>query len=296
MAPVDSMSMEELPLLRFTPGSSRAEVLKALEAKEANFLGLDVSMLDFPVDEDFIDQLLESCDATEGGAILRLAHNELSSGTDCEQRIFDLRAERLLREADKERSVKRKADSAKQKDFAASAEMRRQGQAGIEAAEARLAAIDKELSDLNTKKETTPWSLLFSAMKVRTDNHVRRLDLTNCGLHATSLVDLTQALLHLECYGSRRGVTELILDGNDLGDSGTVSIALLLRMSACLEVISLRNIGVTDGGFSQILSSLVSNKCIALVDLRNNGLCTAEVSAAAVSGVRRFNRTAQILI
>ena len=84
--------------------------------------------------------------------------------------------------------------------------------------------------------------------------------------------------------GEGHTVEELVLDGggllggcmergNDLGDGGTVPLASLLRLSSKLraggpgavfarafEVLRLRNIGISDGGLSQIISTLVSNK------------------------------------
>eukprot|EP00435_Cladocopium_sp_Y103_P022427 s1711_g5.t1 len=91
-------------------------------------------------------------------------------------------------------------------------------------------------------------------------------------------------------------IEELVLDGNDLSDAGTVPLASLLRLSSKLLVLRLRNIGITDGGFSQIISAMVSNKSLALLDLRGNGLCTLENSKIAVDGLRRFNRVVQVLL
>ncbi|CAJ1366398.1 unnamed protein product [Effrenium voratum] len=128
------------------------------------------------------------------------------------------------------------------------------------------------------------------------ESRITRLDLSNCGLHATGLELLQKVLLDLEHRGAGHAVEELVLDSNDVGDAGTVALAGMLRLSGQLRVLRLRNIGITDGGFGQIISTLVTNKSLGLLDLRGNGLCTLENSKIAVQGVRRFNRTVQVLL
>eukprot|EP00913_Durusdinium_trenchii_P032678 g30587.t1 len=87
--------------------------------------------------------------------------------------------------------------------------------------------------------------ICFQAQPV---NRISRLDLGNCGLHATGLDMLQKVLLDLEHRGDGLAVEELVLDGNDFGDAGTVAIASLLRLSSKLRVLRLRNVGITDGG------------------------------------------------
>eukprot|EP00438_Fugacium_kawagutii_P020460 Skav206765 [mRNA] locus=scaffold167:447983:457591:+ [translate_table: standard] len=143
-------------------------------------------------------------------------------------------------------------------------------------------------------------SLCLARQRTRTaktsPNCVSRLNLSNCGLHATALDLLQKVLMDLEHRGDGCAIEELVLDGNDLGDAGTVAIASLLRLSSKLLALRLRNIGITDGGFSQIISAVVSNKSLALLDLRGNGLCQLENSKIAVSGLRRFNQQVQVLV
>jgi len=244
--------------------------------------GLDLSMLDGMLDQDLVGKALDFCSRARGGALLRLAHCELGTGTNCEQRIFDLKAEKAVQESEKVLHVHKKSESSKQKDFAASAEMRRNATAGIEQCEQRLGEIAQDLADLDQVKMKSPWWLLFSQMQAR-KNNILRLDLSNCDLHATGLQLLQEVLLDLEHRGDGIAVEELVLDGNDLGDSATVALASLLRLSSCLAVLRLRNIGVTDGGLSQILSGLVSNKSLLLLDLRGNGLCSQQLNV----GIRR---------
>ncbi|CAE8581861.1 unnamed protein product [Polarella glacialis] len=299
MAPVESNAgLQEWKISNLS-GASREETLIGLQKSEVSgqVQGADLSMLDWTIDEELIDHMLHYCAAVgSGGAALRLAHNDLGSGTDCEQRIFELKAERELRQIEKERAEQKKRDSSKQKDFAVSAGMRREGAAGIEKGEADLKEIDLKLAELDRRKVLTPWHILFSQMEARDRNSIMRLDLSNCGLHTTGIIMLTQALLELEHRGDGEAVEELILDGNDLGDAGTSPLASFLRLSSCLTVLRVRNIGVTDGGMSQVMSGLVSNKNLALLDLRGNGLTSLEMCKAAMGGVKRFNTTAQILI
>lgn len=225
----------------------------------------------------------------------RWHHSQQNSS--CLAKHFDLKAERELKNTEKAIHVNKKSQSAKAKDFAVSAQMRREANAGIEAAEERLSATDSQLLKLEEQQKGSLWFLLFSEMQAKTSpNCISRLDLSDCGLHATALDLLQKVVLDLEHRGDGCAIEELVLDGNDLGDAGTVALASLLRLSSKVLVLRLRNIGITDGGFSQIISAMVSNKSLALLDLRGNGLCTLENSKIAVDGLRRFNRVAQVLL
>ena len=61
----------------------------------------DLSSLDGEVDEKMVTQYLQFTRQSGEKAQLRLAHVDLGSGTDCEQRMFDLRAERELRNTER---------------------------------------------------------------------------------------------------------------------------------------------------------------------------------------------------
>ncbi|OLP96879.1 DEAD-box ATP-dependent RNA helicase 14 [Symbiodinium microadriaticum] len=263
---------------------------------EGSFTGLDLSLLEGEVDEDVVQQSLQFTRLSGKKANLRLAHVDLGSGTDAEQRMFDLRAERELRSTERAVHVGKKSESAKQKDFAVSAQMRRDATAGIEAADQRLAEIDAELQELETLQSSFSWFQLFSQLQAQSVNYVGHLDLSNCGLHATAIELLQKVLLDLEHRGDGYAVEELVLDSNDLGDASTVALASLIRLSSRIQVLRLRNIGITDGGFSQLISAIVGNKSLCLLDLRGNGLCTLENSKVVVQGLRRFNQLVQILV
>lgn len=291
-------------LLHLPRGATKAQAVGTLDESSGqahNFGGLDASLLSCTVDAELADRLLDFCAAVphsagSAGPSLRLAHNDLSSGTDCEQRLFDRLAEREAREKEKLYHEKAKRDAANSKDFAVSAQQRRTAQEGIDKAVSRLAQIDEELKELNYKKERTPWYLLFSQMEERSRSRVGSLDLSDCGLHATGLAMLTNVLLEIEQRADDTKVSELVLDGNDVGDIGMTAIASMLRLTSDLKALRLRNMGLTDRGVSQVLSGLVGNKSLALLDLRANGLASPEVSKAAVTGVRRFNSTVEILL
>merc|ERR1712060_2125 len=180
------------------------------------------------------------------GVSLRLAHTELGSGTDCEQRLFDAKAERVQRENEEKFHRKAKSDSSKEKDFSVSAQKRKAAEEGIEIAVDRLVAIDKDLAELDKKKNDFAWYTLFTQMECQNRNMITSLDLSNCGLHATGLTLLTHAMLELEQRGDGERISELALDGNDLGDIGMSAVATLLRMSSNIEVLRLRNVGATE--------------------------------------------------
>lgn len=300
------------PMLRLPRGATKEEVLASLQEEEAGkevqpLGGLAATMLSCEIDGELAHRLLEFCstlssrrdeveEVEEEGISLCVAHNDLGSGQDLEQRLFDRLAEREAVEAQKRVAEKKKKDSSSQKDFSLSAGMRRAGEEGIRVADAKLAALDEELDELNRRKKETPWYALFSNMEARSRNGVSVLDLSNCGLHCTGMTMLTRVLCELEQRGGGAKVHELVLDGNTLEDIGMTPVASLLRLSKALRVLRLRNVGVTERGMSQVLSALVGNKTIQLVDLRSNGLASAEVSKAAMDGVRRFNNFTQVLL
>eukprot|EP00416_Gambierdiscus_australes_P042304 CAMPEP_0171098654 /NCGR_PEP_ID=MMETSP0766_2-20121228/48974_1 /TAXON_ID=439317 /ORGANISM="Gambierdiscus australes, Strain CAWD 149" /LENGTH=299 /DNA_ID=CAMNT_0011558051 /DNA_START=33 /DNA_END=932 /DNA_ORIENTATION=+ len=289
----------EGPVLQLSQ-ATREQLLNQLAVKgELQYRALQLPRLRCRVDAELVEVIVSFCAALpSGGVALSLAHNDLGSGTDCEQRLFDLKLEREQREAEKAYHQKKKSDSSKEKDFSVSAQMRRKAQEGIDAAIARLAAIDEELGNLETRKVETPWFLLLSRLEAqqRPPNALALLDLSNCGLHATGLTRLTEVLLELEQRAEGQRVSYLALDGNDLGDAGMGPLAMLVRLSAALQVLQLRNAGITDQGVSRVLSGLVKNRSLALLDLRNNGLCMPGVSEAAVAGMQRFNPKVEVLL
>merc|ERR1719316_987941 len=115
-------------------------------------------MLNDDLDTELAQGLLKFCAAVqETGSCLSITHTDLGSGTDCEQRLFDLAAERQVRESEKVWAEKLKRDSSKEKDFATAAAKRRKGQEGIDSAVERLAAIDTELAELEKRKLHTSW-------------------------------------------------------------------------------------------------------------------------------------------
>lgn len=306
VTPAEVQKAPPAPVLRLQRGSSREEALKALDTQQASNFGggIDLSMLGFDVDDDLVKRALEFCGAANraasqgstAGVSLRLAHNDLGSGTDCEQRILQLRANREAKEREKTFYEQKKRDSSKQKDFSASANMRRQGEAGIATAIARLEEIDTELAELDARKVDFPWYVLLEALKKCNSNAITRLDLADCGLHATGVVMLTRILLDLEHRSDGVPVTHLVLDGNDLRDTSMGALASYLKLSSHMQALQLRNVGITDQGFSEVCAGLVGNKGLALLDLRDNGLCTPAVNKEVTVGIRRFNPKAEVLL
>lgn len=278
--------------------ATRADALSQLKGQSPfHYSELDLSLLDFDADSELAGCLFQFCGALPaGGVALRLAHNYLGSGTECEQRIHDLRTEREARESEKAHHEQKKRDASKQKEFSVSAGMRRRAEDGIKVSMERLATIDEELDELGRQKVGAPWYGLFSQFQAQNRNAVRCLDLSNCGLHATGLELLTTALLDVENRADCESVSQLVLDGNDLGDIGMTSLATLLRLSSAMEALMLRNVGITEQGVSKITSSLVTNKTLKLLDLRGNGLCSLDVGKAILAGVRRFNSAVEVVL
>jgi hypothetical protein len=254
-------------------------------------------MLTDDLDAELASSVLEFCAAVSaGGACLSITHSDLGSGRDDEQRLFELTAERRVRENEKVWAEKIKRDSSKEKDFSAAAAKRRQGQEGIDSADARLASIDTDLTELDKRKLQTPWYLLFCQIQSTPRNSIRELDLSNCGLHATGIGLLTQVLLDLENRAEGVKLSWLILDGNELGDIGMGVLASFLRLSKEIEGLQVRNVGVSEQGVSELVAGLVTNRSLKLLDVRSNGLVDVEAASIAISGVQRFNSSVQILL
>eukprot|EP00927_Polykrikos_kofoidii_P056784 TRINITY_DN50868_c0_g1_i1.p1 TRINITY_DN50868_c0_g1~~TRINITY_DN50868_c0_g1_i1.p1 ORF type:complete len:339 (+),score=70.34 TRINITY_DN50868_c0_g1_i1:75-1091(+) len=302
----DEIHGEKPDVLRLH-GATREEVMAALDSDNSSARhfrgGVDVSWLRCPLDADLVECLLEFCGSsasakTANGVALRMGHVDLGSGTTREQRIFDLKAERLLKDKENAFWLARKKESSKQKDFPAAAKMRREGEEGIAATSERISGIDAELAELDIEIQAAPWYALVSCLgRPKGSNGVDLLDLTDCGLHATGIAALTLAILELDHRGDGRRITHLVLDGNDLGDRAMGSMASFLRLSSHLEVLSMRNVGITEQGVSEIVSGLFRNKTLALLDLRDNGLSAPAVGQEVVTGVRRLNSSvAEILL
>lgn len=286
-------------------GSSREEMLAQVDAQTTSrkYRGLDVSMLGCELDAQLIERslgFLAACDKGDvlenrNGLTLRLAHNDLGSGTDCEQRILELLNERAFQEREKAGFQKKKSESSKQKDFSISAKLRREGEEGIATTTARLAAIDEMLEEQYRRKEKAPWYTLFSSLEASKCNVITHLDLADCGLHATSIEMLTKVLLELEQRGDGQRVSDLVLDGNDLGDVAMGKLATYIKLSSSLHCLRLKNVGITDQGFSEISAGTVTNRSLQLLDLRNNGLCTRSVCKEVLTGIHRFNAKVEIM-
>jgi len=285
------------PLLRLSC-LDRKEALTCLDVQAAQgFQGAEVSMLSDELDSELAGRLLDFCAAVPaGGANLSIMHTDLGSGTDCEQRIFELTKERSVRESEKAFAEKTKRDSSKEKDFAGAAAKRRKGEEGIVSAVERLAAIDADLAELERVKEQTPWYLLFSRIRAANRNSICKLDLSNCGLHATGLGLLTNIMLELETRAEGAKITWLILDGNELADIGMGVLASFLRLSKYIEVLQVRNVGIAEQGVSELVAGIVTNRSLRLLDVRANGLCETDAANCAIKGVQRFNSTVQILL
>jgi len=86
-----------------------------------------------------------------------------------------------------------------------------------------------------------------------------------------------------------------VLDGNDLRDVAMGKLSSYLKLSSAIQVLRLRNVGITDQGFSEVAAGTVTNKSLALLDLRDNGLCTHAVGKEVVTGIGRFNPRVEIV-
>jgi len=64
----------------------------------------------------------------------------------------------------------------------------------------------------------------------------------------------------------------LSLDGNDLMDTGVVTICQALKCITKLQISSLSSNGITDGSADAITFVIISNNCLEDLSLENNKL------------------------
>lgn len=102
-------------------------------------------------------------------------------------------------------------------------------------------------------------------------------------------------MLELENRAEGCKIRWLILDGNELTDAGMGVLASFLRLSKEVEGLSVRNVGITEQGVSELVAGLVTNRSLQVLDVRGNGLASLDAARSAISGVQRFNSSVQIL-
>lgn len=275
-------------------GSIRDDVVSELRNAEGSATGLSLSALRDRVDTDLAKAIFTFCEGCFEGISLDLSHQDLSSGTDREQQIWQLRAETVILEKEKTVNEKKKKDSGSEKDFAVAASKKREAVAEIERCTRRLAEIADMMGVLEGQVKEMPWWLLCLRWEACSVNTISRLDLSDCCLHATAIKQLASTLLELEQRGDGTKVTELTLDGNNLGDIGMAPLTELLRLTTHLEALRVRNVGITESGLSELVAGLVTNKSLLLLDVRSNGLCSQDVGIMALSGVKHFNKKVEI--
>lgn len=275
-------------------GPGRDDVLTELRSTGGVAGGLSLASLCDRIDADLAMGIFNFCDSCFEGITLDLSHQDLSSGTEREDKIFKLRGEKVILESTKKKEEQKKFDSSKEKDFAVAAAKKREATAEIERCTTRLAEIAEEMGILEGHMKEMPWWVLCMRWEAVSMNTITHLDLSDCCLHSTSVKQLVGTLLDLEQRGDGAKVTQLKLDGNNLGDIGMAPLTEFLRLTKHLEALHVRNVGITDQGLSELIAGLVKNKTLLLLDIRSNGLCSPEVGLMALSGVKHFNKTVEI--
>lgn len=275
-------------------GPGRDQVLAELQSADGSANGLSLEGLRDKVDTDLAKAVFNFCDSCFQGITLDLSHQDLSSGTDSEERMYKMRAERVVLEAVKKKEEQKKMDSSKEKDFAVAASKKREAQAEIDRCTVRLAEIAEQLGILEEHMKEMPWWLLCMRWEAVSMNNIVRLDLCDCCLHGTAIKQLVSTLLEIEHRGEGAKVTQLLLDGNNLSDSGMAPLTEYLRLTSHLEALHVRNVGISEQGLSELIAGLVKNKSLLLLDVRSNGLCSPDVGIMALSGVKHFNKKVEI--
>ncbi|XP_072892641.1 NACHT, LRR and PYD domains-containing protein 12-like isoform X2 [Hemitrygon akajei] len=96
---------------------------------------------------------------------------------------------------------------------------------------------------------------------------IQKLELWKVGLTYSGAEDLASAL------STNTLLTELILSGNKLGDSGVKLVSAALRNPECkIQKLGLIQVGLTDSGAEDLASALSTNPSLTELELSNNKL------------------------
>ncbi|XP_062895857.1 NACHT, LRR and PYD domains-containing protein 3-like [Mobula hypostoma] len=103
---------------------------------------------------------------------------------------------------------------------------------------------------------------------------IQKLRLDRVGLTDSGAEDLVSAL------STNPSLTELILGGNKLGDSGVKLVSAALRNPECkIQTLGLWNVGLTDSGAEDLVSALSTNPSLTELSLVLNSLTDRSVPA-----------------
>ncbi|XP_059816251.1 ribonuclease inhibitor-like [Hypanus sabinus] len=115
---------------------------------------------------------------------------------------------------------------------------------------------------------------LVSAALRNPECKIQKLWLWDVGLTDSGAEDLVSAL------STNTSVTDLNLSGNKLGDSGVKLVSAALRNPECkIQTLWLRDVGLTDSGAEDLVSTLSTNPSLTDLDLRSNSLTDRSVPA-----------------
>ncbi|XP_062895424.1 NACHT, LRR and PYD domains-containing protein 14-like [Mobula hypostoma] len=108
---------------------------------------------------------------------------------------------------------------------------------------------------------------LVSAALRNPECKIQTLWLQNVGLTDSGAEDLVSAL------STNRSLTELDLSGNELGDSGVKLVSAALRNPECkIQKLGLCEVGLTDSGAEDLVSTLSTNRSLTELYLNGNKL------------------------
>ncbi|XP_072891499.1 ribonuclease inhibitor-like [Hemitrygon akajei] len=115
---------------------------------------------------------------------------------------------------------------------------------------------------------------LVSAALRKPERKIQKLGLNYVHLTDSGAEDLVSAL------STNPSLTELVLSGNKLGDSGVKLVSAALRNPECkIQKLWLWDVGLTDSGAEDLASALSTNPSLTVLDLRLNSLTDRSVPA-----------------
>ncbi|XP_072891357.1 ribonuclease inhibitor-like [Hemitrygon akajei] len=104
--------------------------------------------------------------------------------------------------------------------------------------------------------------------------------------HCDTIKHLNLWDCHIQCEGIQRlgpglpKCQELRLGGNKLEDSGVILVSAALRNPECkIQKLELNNVGLTDSGVEDLVSTLSTNSSLTELDLGRNWLTDLSVPA-----------------
>jgi hypothetical protein len=212
------------------------------------------------------------------------AHRDLSlSQPDLNDRVLKHVKDVVLWEARKFKAEKLIREAEKEKDFSKASDMKKSATESLSEANRQMQASQKALCNEYITVKESSWIRELAETVIAPNGTV---NLENCCICYASLNEILPMLKGKE-------LEALILDGNGFGDEGLQLIrANLSSGELSIKRLSMRNTSLTTDGIVALcgtVASIPASSELSTVDISSNGLSHKETVSVSVSSTLRFN-------